>query len=226
LLDDESTVTVVVATDSALVGDGLIALLDGVEGIKVVGHAKTQDELLQLVEDMRPQAVIVSIRTKVVTTMSTIQAARKLRVDHPELGIVIIADRGNGFALELLRGGASRIAYLLDERLPGIESVLVALRDVRAGQVVLDPSVVDSLVQRRNGLAIDDLTSRELDVLEQLAAGLSNRAIAAEVHLSLKAIEKYVTTIFRKLELTDTAAIDRRVSAALVYLRAKSNPFG
>ncbi|MYW64316.1 DNA-binding response regulator, partial [Streptomyces sp. SID8379] len=97
------------------------------------------------------------MRTPVVTTMATLEAARRLRTDHPGVGIVVISDRGNGFALELLRGGASRIAYLLDDRIPGIDTVLGALRDIRAGQTVLDPSIVDSLVTRRDGIAIDDL---------------------------------------------------------------------
>ena len=101
--------------------------------------------------------------------------------------------------------------------------MLSALLDVRAGQVVLDPSVVDALVHRRDSVAIDDLTPREMDVLEQLANGLSNRSIAEALHLSIKAIEKYVTSIFRKLGLTDQARIDRRVSAALVYVRARSH---
>jgi DNA-binding NarL/FixJ family response regulator len=167
-----------------------------------------------------------SSRASALTALSSIAVARKLREGHPELGIVVVADQGNGFALELLRGGASRIAYLIDDRLPGIDAVVSALHDVRAGQVVLDPSVVDALVHRHDAVAIDDLTSREMDVLEQLAEGKSNRAIAEALHLSVKAIEKYVTSIFRKLGLVDQARMDRRVSAALVYVRARSGHAG
>lgn len=212
---------VVLAADSRLVGDGLAALLAGKPEIKIVGRAHHHSELPQLVDDLAPEAVVFSIRSPVVTSMATIEVARRLRTEHPDLGVVVIADRGNGFALELLRGGASRVAYLLDEGVPGIDVVLDALREVRAGQTVLDPSIVDSLVARRDGVTIDDLTIREVDVLEQLARGMSNRGIAAALSVSVKAVEKYVTTIFRKLQLSDRSLIDRRVSAAIVYLRSQ-----
>ena len=117
------------------------------------------------------------------------------------------------------------MAYLLDERLPGMTAVLGALREVRAGQSVLDPSIVDALVRRRTVTTIDDLTPREVDVLELIARGLSNRGIAGELHLSVKGIEKHVTTIFRKLDMPGDSPIDRRVTAALVFLRSQSNPF-
>jgi DNA-binding NarL/FixJ family response regulator len=219
---DETPVTVVLATDSFLIGDGLAALLADTPDVKIVGRVRHHDDLPAMVEELTPDAVIISIRTPIVTTMATVEAARQLRADHPELGIVVISDRGNGFALELLRGGASRIAYLLDDRLPGIDTVLGALRDIRAGQTVLDPSIVDALIARRNGIAIDDLTLREIDVLEHIAHGLSNRGIAARLFISVKAVEKYVTVIFRKLELTDQTLVDRRVTAALTFLRAQN----
>jgi DNA-binding NarL/FixJ family response regulator len=222
----EGPLEVVLATDSFLIGDGLACLLGGVEEVHVVGRARTHEELLDVVDRLHPQAVIISIRTPLVATMATIRSARQLRVSHPELGIVVIADRGNGYALELLRAGASRIAYLLDGRLPEMQTILAALHEVMAGQTVLDPTIVDALVHRRNSIAIDDLTVRELDVLELVAQGLSNRAIAAELSVSPKAVEKYVTGIFRKLALVDGGSVDRRVAAALVYLRAQSDPFG
>lgn len=100
-----------------------------------------------------------------------------------------------------------------------------ALREVRDGQTVLDPSVVDSLVERRDGIVIDDLTVRELDVLEQIAHGLSNAAIAAALYVSIKSVEKNVTTIFRKLGLTDPSLVDRRVTAGLIYTRAQTSAF-
>lgn len=221
---DQGPISVVVAADSLLIGDGLTSLLATVADIDVVGRARSSEDLLVLVKELDPDAVIISIRTPVTTTMATIEVARQLRTDHPELGIVVISDRGNGFALELLRGGASNVAYLLDGQLPNIGAVLGALRDIRAGQTVLDPSIVDALVRRRDGVAIDDLTLRELDVLEQMAHGLSNRRMAATMHLSVKAIEKNVTTIFRKLGLDDASLVDRRVTAALIYLRAETTP--
>lgn len=116
------------------------------------------------------------------------------------------------------------MAYLLDEHLAGLDTVIGALREVRAGQSVLDPSTVDSLVERHDGIVIGDLTVRELDVLEQIAHGLSNSAIAA-LYVSVKAVEKNVTTIFRKLGLTEQRLIDRRVTAGLIYTCAQTSSF-
>ena len=218
-------ITLVLATDSPLMGDGLAALLAATPDVNVLGRARNLVELLELVAEHHPEAVVFSIRTQVTDRMATIETARKLRADHPELGIVVISDRGNGFALELLRGGASRVAYLLDGELPSIASVLSALRDVRSGQTVLDPTIVDALVRRRDGFAIDDLTVREMDVLEQLAHGLSNRAMAAGLHVSVKSVENNVSVIFRKLGLDDPTVIDRRVTAGLIYQRAQTTVF-
>jgi DNA-binding NarL/FixJ family response regulator len=223
---DKGPMTVVLATDSFLIGDGLASLLANIECVKVIGRAHGHSELVELAEELKPEAVIISIRTPIITTMATIQAARHLRAEQPDLGIVIISDRGNGFALELLRGGASRIAYLLDERLPSIDTIVGALHDVRDGQTLLDPSIVNSLVHRRDRIAIDDLSMREIDVLEQMAHGLTNKSIAADLKISVKAVEKYITIIFRKLGLVDQSIVDRRVTATLTFLRAQTNSFG
>jgi DNA-binding NarL/FixJ family response regulator len=222
---NEVPIRLVLATDSFLIGDGLACMLAGVDDVDVVGRARDHHELVRMVEELDPQAVIISIRTPVVSTMAMLSAARRLRDDHPDLGIVVISDRGNGFALELLSEGATHMAYLLDERLSGMEAVLGALREVLSGQSVLDPSIVDALVHRRNVTTIDDLTPREIDVLELIARGLSNRGIAGELSLSVKGIEKHVTTIFRKLDLSDQSLIDRRVTAALTFIRSQDHPF-
>lgn len=216
--------TVVLATDSFLIGDGLVAMLADVDDVTVIGRVRDHEGLLRMVEQLTPDAVILSLRNPVYATMATIQAARRLRRENPGLGIVVVSDRGNGFALELLRDGAARVAFLLDDKLPDIDAVLDALREVRAGRTILDPSIVDALVHGGPAAGPERLTLRESDVLEQLAGGLSNRAIAAEVHLSTKAVEKYITMIFRKLDLTDPTLVDRRVSAALSYLRFQTDP--
>jgi DNA-binding NarL/FixJ family response regulator len=222
---NEGPITLVLATDSFLFSDGLACMLACVDDVDVVGRARDHLELVQMVDQLDPEAVIISVRSPVVSTLAPLTAARRLRHDHPDLGIVAISDRGNGFALELLSEGASHMAYLLDERLAGMEAVLGALREVLAAQSVLDPSIVDALVHRRNVTTIDDLTPREIDVLELIARGLSNRGIASELILSVKGIEKHVTTIFGKLSLTDQSFIDRRVTAALTYLRFQDHPF-
>jgi DNA-binding NarL/FixJ family response regulator len=218
-------ITVVLATDSFLLGDGLAAILDLIPDVTILGRADDNVQLVRAVDRLRPDAVIYGIRTAVSTTLATISVARRLRNQYPTMGFVVITDRANGFAIALLRGGASRVAYLLDQDLPNIETVLASLRAVLMGESVLDPSIVESLVARTGDRTIDDLTRREHDVLEQMASGLSNTAIAAELSLSVKTIEKGVTGILSKLGPFDSRIADRRVSACLKYLRAQSDPF-
>jgi DNA-binding NarL/FixJ family response regulator len=225
MTEEPAPIRVLLASDSFLVGDGLAALMADVPDIEVVGRARDHIHLLDLTAELEPDAVIISIRTPVISTMETIDIARRLRSEHRNMGIVVISERANGFALELLRGGASRIAFLLDEQLPDTGAVIGALRALREGQSVLDPTIVDLLVQRGTKDDLNGLTRREVDVLEQIAHGLSNRAVASELNVSMKAVEKYVTIIFRKLGLSDHSMVDRRVIAALTFLRTQANPF-
>jgi len=219
------TLTVVIVAESLLLGDGLASLLASEPDITILGRARTVDEIRPLVDQHQPDILLVSVLTPLVSTLQTIVTARELRASHPDLGVVVVSDRGDGFAVELLRGGSDRVAYLLDENLPDIATVTRAMRQVRHGQTVLSPAIADSLVRRSHGVPLDDLSARELDVLEQLAFGASNHAIAALLHLSVKAVEKHVSAIFRKLDLTDRTQIDRRVTAAVVYLRSIAQPF-
>ncbi len=218
--------TVVLVSDSFLIGDGLSALLSGVPDVQVIGRVHHLDELETLLEDLTPQATIICIRSQVVTTTAVVAAVRRLRVAYPKMGLVVISDRVDDFALDLLRGGSSGVAFLLDDQLPGIGDVLSALRELRKGQTVLDPSIVASLIRRGDSVGIDSLTPREVDILQQMAHGLSNRAIAEELHISVKSIEKGVTAIFLKLGPFNEGFSDRRVESALVFLRSQTDPFG
>jgi len=226
MVDDNRPTRVLLATDSFLLGDGLASILADVPDIDIVGRARDHCHLLRLAGELVPDAVIYGIRTSVVSTMPTISAARHLRRQYPEMGFVVISDRADGFATELLRGGASRVAYLLDHQLPSVDAVLVALRAVRLGESMLDPSIVESLVDHAGGKRADELTRRETEVLEHMSQGLSNRAIASELCVSVKAIEKGITAIFHKLGPFDRELVDRRVSVCLSYLRAEADPFG
>jgi DNA-binding NarL/FixJ family response regulator len=225
MYEDDDTIRVLLASDSFLIGDGLAALLADVPDLEVVGRARDYEQLLAMTAELVPEVVILSIRTPVISTMDTIVVARRLRADYPTMGIVVISERANGFALELLRGGPSRIAFLLDEQLPSTATVIGAVRELRRGGTVLDPSIAGLLAQPGDGGALDELTPREIDVLEQIAHGLSNRAVAEVLDISVKAVEKYVTIIFRKLGLVDHSLVDRRVNAALIFLRTQSDPF-
>jgi DNA-binding NarL/FixJ family response regulator len=221
----DRAISVAIVSDSLLLGDGLAALLDAVVDIEISGRARGAEEAVALVDSVRPDVLIVSLRTAVVTSPELIAAARALRRSHPDLGVVVLSDRGDGFALELLRGGSAGIAYLLDDQLPDVDTVVRAVRLVAEGQTVLAPSVLDMLVRRRDDAPIDDLTVRELDVLEQMAYGASNAAIAESLHLSVKAVERHVSAVFRKLGFIDQRLLDRRVSSAVAFLRSRTDPF-
>jgi PAS domain S-box-containing protein len=214
-------ISAVMATDSLLIGEGLAALFAAGSDVSVVGRARGHLELVTMCRALAPQVAIISIRSADDSSMVSVTAARRLRAERPDMGIVLISDCGSGFALELLRDGSSRLAYLLDDRLPSIDTVLGAVRDVVAGQSSIDPSIVDFLVKHHR-VSIDDLTHRESDVLELMAEGLSNRAIAEQLNVSVKSIEKCITAIFRNLDLTDQSRVDRRVTATLNYQRSKS----
>jgi DNA-binding NarL/FixJ family response regulator len=221
---DKNAIAVLLVTDSFLIGDGLAALLFAVPDVDVIGRARGYNEMLFQCAELTPDAVIISIRSPVISTMATLVVARRLRAEYPGLDIVVIADRGNGFALELLRGGADRVAYLLDEHLPTVDCVLDALRSLRRGEPVLGPAAFDDPVGHGVDAELRGFTGREVDVLEQIAHGLSNRAVAAELEVSTKSVEKYVTVIFRKLGLADQSLVDRRVAASLTYLRSRALP--
>jgi DNA-binding NarL/FixJ family response regulator len=211
-------VRLLLAGDSVLSSEGLRAQLEQVPDVDVVEVVDELEEISSKVKESDPDAVLISLRTHSASAMPLIHASRQLREEKPGLAILIISDRGNGFALELLRAGSARTAYLLDDQVRGIEDVLIALREVLSGQTVLDASVVDALVSRRDAVAIDDLTTREVEVLEQISLGLSNRTVATELRITVKAVENYVTAIFRKLGLAGRTDIHPRVAAAVTYL--------
>ncbi len=160
--------TVVLATDSLLVGDGLTSLLADRSDVEVVGRARDYREMTDLCRTVKPRAVIISIRYPGDDSMMTVAAARMLREEWPEMGIVLISDCGSGFAVELLQHGASRLAYLLDDQLPSMDSVVNALHEVAVGQSVIDPSIVDFLVKHHR-VSLDELSLRESAVLELMA---------------------------------------------------------
>jgi DNA-binding NarL/FixJ family response regulator len=211
-------VRLLLAGDSVLSSAGLRAQLEQVPDVEVVEIVGELGEISTKVKELGPEAVLISLRTHTASAVPLIRASRQLREENPDLALLIISDRGNGFALELLRGGSARTAYLLDDQVRGIDDVLFALREVLSGQTVLDAGVVDALVNRRDAVAIDHLTMREVEVLEQIAHGLSNRSVAAELRITVKAVENYVTAIFRKLGLAGRTDIHPRVAAAVTYL--------
>jgi DNA-binding NarL/FixJ family response regulator len=211
---------VVIASDNFLTREGLTCLLRGVPGMKVIGRVDSHPETLEAAQKYAPDVLVVGIRTPRVGAEASIAAARRLRISHPAIGVVVIAEAGDGYALELLRSGAAGVAYLLDDRVGDVETLAGAIREVHSGETLLDPSIVNALVRRRLSTSLDVLSLRELDVLAQMAKGHANSEIAKNLSVSKKAIESHVSSIFRKLRMPDSKGFDRRVTAVLTYLHA------
>ncbi len=210
----------VIASDNFLTREGLGCLLSGIRSINVVARVDSHPETLTAVRRYRPDVLIVGIRTPRVNAEAAFKAAQQLRAQHPRVGVVVIAEAGDGYALELLRSGAAGVGYLLDDRVGDLETLLSAIHGAHAGDTVLDPSIVNALVRRRLPSTLDALSIRELDVLAEMASGHANNEIAMHLALSKKSVERHVSSIFRKLRLPDAKRFDRRVTAVLAYLQA------
>ena len=203
----EEKTRVAVASDYFLTREGLACLLSGVDGIDVVARVASHAEVVDAVERDRPDVVVVGIRAGQVAAEETLAAAGQLRSEHPEVAIVVVALEGDHFAMELLRRGSRGSAFLLDDRITDLDVLVTAIAQARSGQVTLDSAVVDTLVHRRQGSKLDELTLRELDVLAEMAKGHCNRVVAKDLSISTKAVERHVTNIFRKLPRVRLRAI-------------------
>jgi DNA-binding NarL/FixJ family response regulator len=217
-------VRVALADDSLLFREGLARLLAEAD-FEVAGQAGDADELVALVEAERPDAVIVDIRMPPTLTDEGIRIAVELRESSPQVGVVVLSQHVEpAYALTLLDGGSSRRAYLLKERLRDSTELTRAIREVASGGSVVDPLVVDELVQARTAREnspLRDLTETELAILARIAQGLSNAAIAEELVVTKRAVERHINAIFLKLGLRDAEDVSRRVKAALVYLSSQ-----
>ena len=213
---------VVVADDEYLVREGTKSVLSSVPGIEVVGTAGDPDELIARIDETAPDAAVVDIRMPPTFRTEGIEAAHRIRKDHPEMGVVILSNHADPeYALELLGGGANGFAYLLKERLGEPAQLAAAVREVSNGGSVLDPKVVDGLLvaqRRRARSRIHGLTPREDEVLQMMATGRTNAAIADALVLSERAVEKHINSVFRKLGLSDSLDINHRVAAVLFFL--------
>lgn len=215
------TLRVVIAEDSLLVREGLSRLLDLADGIEVVELAEDLPGLLDAVKRCEPDVVVTDIRMPPTGSDEGIRAAVGLRETHPGIGVVVLSQFVEpAYAIELLDDGSAGRAYLLKERVSDADQLVEAIRSVAAGGSVVDPKVVEVLVaqHRRGDSPIDRLTVRELEVLEQIAQGRNNAAVAAALTLSARAVEKHINSMFSKLDLTEVPDLHRRVAAVLMYL--------
>ncbi|MFF8512604.1 response regulator [Streptomyces sp. NPDC015492] len=211
----------ILAEDSTLLREGLVRLLteEGHEVLAALGDATT---LLKEVEERRPDAVVVDIRMPPTHTDEGLRAAVEIRERLPEVAVLVLSQYvERHYAAELLAPGAERVGYLLKDRVAQVEEFLDALERIHAGGAAIDPEVVRRLVVRTtHGDPIARLTPRERTVLEALAEGHTNAAIAQKLHLSLSAVEKNLNAVFDKLELPRTTGYSRRILAVLRYLRS------
>ncbi|HUV19394.1 MAG TPA: response regulator transcription factor [Ilumatobacteraceae bacterium] len=215
-------VRIVVAEDSLLVREGIERLLGKQDGIEVAALCVDLPELLAAVEEHRPDAVLTDIRMPPGNTDEGIVAATTLRETHPNIGVVVLSQYVEPtYALALLDGGSQGRAYLLKERLSDVEQLVQAIHEVTTGGSVIDPKVVESLVEARGRSThspLEHLTPRELEVLAEIAQGKNNAAVAASLVLSERAVEKHINSLFSKLGLGEEPDVHRRVKAVLLYL--------
>jgi DNA-binding NarL/FixJ family response regulator len=214
-------VRVVVAEDSVLLREGIVRLLSE-SGLEVVGQAGDAEDLRRKAGAHRPDVVIADIRMPPDNTDDGLRAAIEIRERHPGTGVLVLsAYVEEAYALELVSDDASGIGYLLKDRIADVEGFVDAVRRVGDGGSALDPEVVSRLLGRtRRADPLDELTGREREVLELMAEGRSNRAIAEGLVITERAVEKHVTSIFGKLGLEPTAEDHRRVLAVLTFLRS------
>ncbi len=216
------TVRVVLAEDNALMREGVARLLERESDLALVGTATDLPTLLALVERESPDVVVTDIRMPPTGTDEGVRAAAGLRESHPAIGVVVLSQYAEpSYALALLGQGSAGRAYLLKERVSDVGELVRAIREVADGRSVIDPTVVEVLVRatsKRARSPLDHLTPRELEVLAQMATGRTNAAIALELVLSERAVEKHTNSIFAKLGLTEEPDVNRRVAAVLLYL--------
>jgi DNA-binding NarL/FixJ family response regulator len=212
---------ITIAEDAAVLRDGLAQLLTA-RGHEVVAAVPTAVELMKSVEDDRPDLVVVDIRMPPTHTTEGLRAAIELRERHPGLGVLVFSQYvETRYAADLLTDGAEGVGYLLKERVADVGEFLDALTRIAAGGTVLDPEVVTQLIgATRRSDTVDALTARERQVLRLMAEGRANAAIASTLHLSAGSVEKYVTSIFTKLDLAPSADDHRRVLAVLRWLES------
>lgn len=212
---------IAIAEDSLLLREGLARLL-GESGFEVVAQVEDPDDLLLKVRSFRPDVAIVDIRLPPTHNDEGLRAALEIREKHPSVGVLVLSQYVElGLALKLLAGSAEGVGYLLKDRISDVGEFLAAVTRVANGGSALDPIIVSTLLSRqRPDDPLARLTPREREVLELMASGSSNQGIADRLVITLRAVEKYVSSIFGKLGLPSTGSESRRVLAVLTFLRS------
>jgi DNA-binding NarL/FixJ family response regulator len=222
LVSGAMVIRLVVAEDSLLVREGIVKLLGAYADIEIDELCVDLPELLTAVNRSAPHVVLTDIRMPPTGTDEGIRAATELRERHPTIGVVVLSQYVEpAYALALFDGGSQGRAYLLKERLSEGSQLISAIREVAAGGSVVDPKVVEALVEARGRASsspLQHLTPRELEVLSEIAQGKNNAAVANSLVLSERAVEKHINSLFSKLGLSEEPTVHRRVKAVLLYL--------
>ena len=212
---------VIVAEDSVLLREGVVRLLQEA-GHEVVGQAGDPDELMRKVRAHKPDLAVVDVRMPPTQTDEGLRAAKAIRAEHPKVGVLVLSGYVEPtYAQELLAENAEGLGYLLKDRVSDVDDFADAVKRVGAGGSALDPEVVSLLLGRsREDDPLTELTPREREVLGLMAEGRSNAAIAEQLVVTERAVEKHVTSIFSKLRLNASSEDHRRVLAVLRFLEA------
>ena len=215
----------VLAEDNTLLREGISRLIEAGDELELVGVASDLPGLLAMVEEHEPDVVVTDIRMPPTGTDEGSKAAAWLREHRPEIGVVVLSQyTAPAYALALLEEGSAGRAYLLKERVAGANELTRTIRTVAEGGSVIDPLIVDVLVQaraKRHKTDLEWLTQRESEILGEMAEGKSNAAIAKSLNVSERAVEKHSNAIFSKLGLSEEKDMNRRVKAVLVYLSSQ-----
>jgi DNA-binding NarL/FixJ family response regulator len=214
-------VRVAIAEDSVLLREGLARLLTDA-GFEIVAQCQDADELLSKANSHELDAAIVDIRLPPTHSDEGLRAAIEIRERHPSIGVLVLSQYVElGLAMRLLADSAEGVGYLLKDRIGDIKEFVAAVERVASGGSAIDPIIVSTLLsRRRSDDPLAELTPREHEVLELMATGSSNQGIADALVITLRAVEKYVSSIFGKLGLPSTGSESRRVLAVLLFLRS------
>jgi DNA-binding NarL/FixJ family response regulator len=216
--ETSAALRVVVADDDALLREGIASLLE-LAGHQVVGRAGDARELMLKVRSYLPDVAVVDVRMPPDGADDGLRAAAEIRRSHPSVAVLVLSQHLEPtYMLELVGDDASGVGYLLKDRVRDVAQFVDAVQRVAAGGTAFDPAVVTSLVGGRRGSTLDELSEREREVLSLLAEGRSNRAIAKQLYLSPRAVERHIQAIFAKLRLPDSEDDNRRVLAVLALL--------
>ena len=212
---------VIVVDDLVIARSGIVAMLDEA-GIDVVAQAPDAVALPALIAEHHPDAVILDIRMPPTHTNEGLVAATRIREAYPDVAVLLLSHHVEPrYAAQLLEGGMDRVGYLLKERVFHAAILADALARVTDGEIVLDPTIVTRLMQRkRRNDPLEDLTPRESEVLALVAEGLSNRGVAERLGVSERTVETHMTQVFGKLGLEEEPDVHRRVLAVLTLLRS------